>query len=97
MTHVYKTAKSARTPIELPRPVRKSRGTDIGLPSWIRQLDQARIVVLALQIALATAAALSVYLRLESFLGNPLSSGLMTLSVASTSVAVIDRLYGRHS
>jgi len=89
-------SQSALTRFEAPRPVRKSSQADTRLRGWVRQLKGARIVVVALQIALAPAAALSVYLRFDSFFGNPLSSALMTLSLASASVAVIDRFYGRH-
>jgi hypothetical protein len=96
LPHEGNMSQSALTPFEPPRPVRKSSHANTGLRGWVRQLKGARIVVVAVQIALATAAALSVYLRFESFFGNPLSSALMTLSVASASVAVIDRFYGRH-
>jgi hypothetical protein len=56
----------------------------------------ARLFVAALQVSLATTAAVSIYLRFESFLGNPLSSTLMMLSFGSAWVAVIDRNFGRH-
>jgi hypothetical protein len=97
LPHEGGMSQSTLTPIEPPRPVRKSSQANTGLRGRVRQLKGARIIVAALQVSLTAAAAVSVYLPIESFLGNPLSSALMTLSFGSSCVAVIDRFHGRHT
>jgi hypothetical protein len=96
LPHEGNMSQSALTAFESPRPVRKTSQANTGLRGWVRQLKGARIVVAALQVSLTAAAAVSVYLPIESFLGNPLSSALLTLSFGSACVAVIDRFYGSH-
>jgi hypothetical protein len=89
-------SQSALTAIAPPRPVRRSSQANTGFQGWVRQLKGARIIVAALQVSFTATAAVSVYLPIESFLGNPLSSALMTLSLGSACVAVVDRFYGSH-